>query len=92
MALSNDTAGLKAMTSPNSPSLLDKESLRCQALTRAALRGAPVARRRLRQRWMLWGLGKVLKWLAVLLALGILGAASWWIWMGPAGPRWPTGF
>ena len=72
------------MTPPDSaPRLLDRESLRRQALARAQAQGAPLARRRLRARQWRWALSRGLLWAS---APALLGTAVWaWHsgWLAP---------
>ncbi|MCA6216754.1 hypothetical protein KGA65_09415 [Ideonella sp. B7] len=67
------------MTAPDGarPALLDRDSLRRQALARAAARGRPMAQRRLRWRQWRWAIGRLLRWGSgpALLALAA------WAWL-----------
>lgn len=61
------------------------ETLRRAALARSRQRGERVARRRLAWRWVLWGLGRALKWL--LPAGAALAGLAALLWL--AGMWWP---
>lgn len=60
------------------PPVATTDELRRAALERSARRNADVARRRLRWRWVAWGVYKLLIWTLPLVLLAELGWALWW--------------
>lgn len=61
----------------STPPVATSEELRRAALDRSARRGAEVARRRLRWRWVAWAVYKLLIWTLPLLLLAELYWALW---------------
>ncbi|MGM9490199.1 hypothetical protein [Ideonella sp. YS5] len=61
-----------------SPVVATSEELRRAALARSAQRNTQVARRRLRARWVVFGLYKLSLWTLPLLILVELSWALWW--------------
>jgi hypothetical protein len=60
------------------PVVATSEELRRAALARSAQRSTDVARRRVRMRWVAFGLYKLTIWTLPLLILAELGWALWW--------------
>jgi hypothetical protein len=61
-----------------SPVVATSEELRRAALARSAQRNTSVARRRLRTRWVVFGLYKLTLWTLPLVILAELSWALWW--------------
>ena len=60
------------------PVVATSEELRRAALARSAQRNTTVARRRLRTRWVVFGLYKLTLWTLPLVILAELSWALWW--------------